>query len=1543
LKDFFISYNKADRAWAVWIAWQLEQVGYSLVIQEWDFRPGSNFVLEMDKASQEAHRTIAVLSPDYLAARYTRAEWAEAFRRDPTGEQGILVPVRVQQCNLQGLLSSIVYIDLVEHDEVSARESLLQGIRSGRAKPDTPPTFPGKSQQPPFPGTLRAPVAAGPDTAFPDPSERNVHHPAHESAADFQTTSVMQSLPARRNDSYQLISLPPYYIERSQILAEVQGVLLNETSPIALTSATMTTPAALHGMGGIGKTSVARALCDDPAVQQAFPDGILWATMGQKPDLVNQLRLWIQALGGAIVESAPMIDSLRLVLAQLLQERSCLLILDDVWSYEDAEQFRLGGPHCRLLLTTRQAEIAHRLGARIQSIPPLPSDDAITLLDAWARGHLASVERSVKEQIVKRLAYLPLAISLAGPQLIQIPPQEWLQAFDVRDLRTRRVVTTHDCLEVTFDLSLEMLQADELRLYLSLAIFPEDEAIPRVAIEQLWRGLGGLSAGKTALLLADLAQGALLEPAAGESTLVVRLHDLLRDLMRIRLGEDGLIAAHRALLEVYRGANNGRAWHAATDDGYLYDHLAYHLRAAGELQELKGLFANQGWLRARVVQHGYTYDGYLADLALAMEHASSEAGKQIEAGQAPESLAECIRYTLIRTSINSLAENSIPELIARAVQVGLWTTDQAMSTAWRIPQAEQQANTYLLLLETDQLSAKQREKALQAAVDYSLGVWDEDAKARLLARLSPLLTEDLFERVMAAIGSMTNRFAYARVAVALGPKLAGERGAEILKNTLDAVLARIDDIEGRDLFAALVPLLPEKLLATASHAILENTHRLYRSQTLAAVAPRLKGKLLEQAYEETLALPEAWERAECLRVLATQLTESLLARALEAALEVENEWARSRMIAALAPRLEGAPLQQALENVLAISDDQPREWALTALAARCELKGESLEQARRAAYDLLRKGLLWPALLFACQDQFEQRDQVMREIFEAFVAEKYRWSMVEQLRFLAPELSEDQLEEVVTIELQEEERLIGPSLLEIVASFLTNGLLQRALDTALREKDEKSLPYTLSSLAPRLSESQLEQALRVVLKIGDKGTRLRALEELAPNLGDKQRDQALTEALELVLLAETVDERARVGAFVTLAPHLKGEPLKRAWEATEKIKEEWARRRMLAALVPQMSGELLEQSLQVALATRAEEACLPTLCILAPRLEDEQRSQTLTYVLDAALAMADPRERAGLLTLLAPRLTGEQCEQALINAFQATLELPKEWHRAQLLVALVPCLSGSLRDEAIASTWENVQELRNERLQAMILERLIPHLNDDELEQVRRFVAALNDTLARTQVYVALVPRLPGEERDEILTQVLASILEERDTHLRARLLAMLAPQLSGDQRAQALSQTLELARLIEAEQTRTEILVNAIPLLSGKEQQATLQYVLTISNELLLTAALLRLAPQLNGKAREQAIETAMRLKEEWFRAGVLAAFLPAVSDQTLFLKLIRKAILNALPLLQRGTLQGAIQNYLGRDVFTTPILSSTTLGAIVSDMIEICQEWQW
>lgn len=59
-RDFFVSYTGADEAWAQWIGWELEEAGYTVILQAWDFTSGSRFVREMHKAAQIANRTIAV-------------------------------------------------------------------------------------------------------------------------------------------------------------------------------------------------------------------------------------------------------------------------------------------------------------------------------------------------------------------------------------------------------------------------------------------------------------------------------------------------------------------------------------------------------------------------------------------------------------------------------------------------------------------------------------------------------------------------------------------------------------------------------------------------------------------------------------------------------------------------------------------------------------------------------------------------------------------------------------------------------------------------------------------------------------------------------------------------------------------------------------------------------------------------------------------------------------------------------------------------------------------------------------------------------------------------------------------------------------------------------------------------------------------------------------------------------------------------------------------------------------------------------------------
>ena len=51
-----------------------------------------------------------------MDSEFTQPEWNAAFAQDPTGERGLLLPIRVRDCALGGLLSQIVYVDLVGLD-----------------------------------------------------------------------------------------------------------------------------------------------------------------------------------------------------------------------------------------------------------------------------------------------------------------------------------------------------------------------------------------------------------------------------------------------------------------------------------------------------------------------------------------------------------------------------------------------------------------------------------------------------------------------------------------------------------------------------------------------------------------------------------------------------------------------------------------------------------------------------------------------------------------------------------------------------------------------------------------------------------------------------------------------------------------------------------------------------------------------------------------------------------------------------------------------------------------------------------------------------------------------------------------------------------------------------------------------------------------------------------------------------------------------------------------------------------------------------------
>jgi hypothetical protein len=173
---------------------------------------------------------------------------------------------------------------------------------------------------------------------------------------------------------------------------------------------------AVFGQGGIGKSTLAAKVTQLPEVKDRFSDGVLWVTLGQNPELLSLVEQWIRNLGDHGFRAIDLHGASGR-LRQLLQERAVLLVVDDAWSSEHVEAFRVGGPRCRLLVTTRDNLIARAIGASSLDLDQLTPGQAETLFVGYLRRDLQPEEQNLASQVAEAVGYLPLALELAAAQV----------------------------------------------------------------------------------------------------------------------------------------------------------------------------------------------------------------------------------------------------------------------------------------------------------------------------------------------------------------------------------------------------------------------------------------------------------------------------------------------------------------------------------------------------------------------------------------------------------------------------------------------------------------------------------------------------------------------------------------------------------------------------------------------------------------------------------------------------------------------------------------------------------------------------------------------------------------------------------------------------------------------------------------------------------------------------------------------------------------------------------------------------------------------
>lgn len=348
--SLFISRAGADADIAAVIGAILERAGYAVTLQQWDFANRS-FVERMHAALSSGARVIALLSPEYLRSAHCQAEWQNAIADDPLNGKARLILLRVAECEPDGLLSGLAYWDLVpiRDDRALLQATVLDAVRDDR----------------------HGQVPGGPYWRTP------------RTVVDAEAIRAVPSFSARDDE---LVAI---------------GEALSRDGAIA----------AVYGLGGVGKTSIAR----EYAWRNRDRYSIVWWLGAQSDDGIVEGLL---RLGAMFVRGLDQIADRRAAAQRVTTSvlngfsKPALLIFDNL---EDERLLRTWLPRtgARVLVTSRSATWS----ADITAIPLFAWE--VTAASDYLQRQSGRADLSAEDAraITEALGALPLALSHAAAAL----------------------------------------------------------------------------------------------------------------------------------------------------------------------------------------------------------------------------------------------------------------------------------------------------------------------------------------------------------------------------------------------------------------------------------------------------------------------------------------------------------------------------------------------------------------------------------------------------------------------------------------------------------------------------------------------------------------------------------------------------------------------------------------------------------------------------------------------------------------------------------------------------------------------------------------------------------------------------------------------------------------------------------------------------------------------------------------------------------------------------------------------------------------------
>ena len=465
--DYFVSRRGSVAGIAREVADILEAARFKVIVQDYDFNSSSQFVLDIDRALKQARHLLILYTRDYPSSFWTQQEFANFLVAEAAsdGERRIGL-LRCDAETPTGLLHGNTFGNLFGVDDPEERRRIVLSVAEGKAPAARPtPRV--------FGGTM--------------PLENRL------------------------------------FTGRDDLLAELHTALSAPNATAALTQA------AVHGLGGVGKTSLARAYI---AVHGDAYDGVWWIAAADRAGTLDGLTALAHALDPRLPADTPRQQAAAAALETIASRPAPFLLIYDNAPDPTALAGLLPKRGARVLITSRHPGWTRQ--ARALPVAEMPEDDAIALLQRVADRH----DEAGARRLARELGCLPLALDHAGAYARQT-----LISFDDYAKRVEVLIEQAGdnpdypaSVAATFTLAIDSI-SPAARDMLGLFAWFAPEAIPLMLLDDSIAAETERAGAIAALTNVSLiAQGPVTE--AGPT---VTAHRLVQAVMRNRLiarGED---------------------------------------------------------------------------------------------------------------------------------------------------------------------------------------------------------------------------------------------------------------------------------------------------------------------------------------------------------------------------------------------------------------------------------------------------------------------------------------------------------------------------------------------------------------------------------------------------------------------------------------------------------------------------------------------------------------------------------------------------------------------------------------------------------------------------------------------------------------------------------------------------------------------------------------------------------------------------------------------------------------------------------------------